>query len=89
MLKDCPQMFTDNNCQNSGYLNPKTCSGCICPEGFSGTYCDQRDSSSTCGDTIINLTPSVSSQVIIQNPTPTTSIPTQQYCVYLIQVIQI
>ncbi len=82
-------MFSNNGCQNNGYLDPKNCSRCICPEGFSGTYCDQRDSRSNCGDIITNPNPYSSTQIIIQNPTPTSTITTQQYCVYLIRVIKI
>jgi hypothetical protein len=82
-------MFTNNNCLNSGYLDPKTCSHCVCPEGFSGTYCDQRDSNSNCGDTIINSTPYSPTQIVIQNPSPTSITPMKQHCVYLIQVIEI
>ncbi|CAF4655048.1 unnamed protein product [Rotaria sp. Silwood1] len=82
----CPLMFSNNACQNNGYLDPNTCSYCICPEGFSGTYCDQKDSNSNCGDTIINLNPYFSTQITIQNPSPTTIIPTEQYCVYLIRI---
>jgi hypothetical protein len=78
----------NNACQNNGYLDPRTCSRCICPEGFSGTYCDQRDSNSNCGDTIINSTPYSATQVTIQNPSPTSTTTTEQYCVYLIRVIK-
>jgi len=81
-------MFSNNRCQNNGYLDPKTCSYCICPDGFSGTYCDQRDSLSNCGDTITNPTPYSSTQITIQNPKPTSTTATQQYCVYLIKVIK-
>lgn len=82
-------MFTGNNCQNTGYLDPKTCSRCLCPDGFSGTYCEQRDSSSNCGQTITNPTPYSSAQITIQSPTPTSTTSVQQYCVYLIQVVKI
>jgi hypothetical protein len=82
-------MFRNNNCQNNGYLDPRTCSRCICPDGFSGTYCDQRDSTSNCGNIITNPTPYSPTQITIQNPSPTSTIPTQQYCVFLIQVIEI
>ncbi|CAF1199636.1 unnamed protein product [Adineta ricciae] len=82
---DCPTMFTNNNCQNNGYLDPKTCSRCVCPEGLSGTYCDQRDTASTCGDTITNSNPSIATQVTIQNPTPTSTTSSLQTCVYLIK----
>ncbi len=81
-------MFSNNRCQNNGYLDPKTCSYCICPDGFSGTYCDQRDSLSNCGDTITNPAPYSSTQITIQNPKPTSTTATQQYCVYLIKVIK-
>ena len=81
-------MFTGNSCQNNGYLDPKTCTSCICPDGFSGTYCDQRDAISTCGETITNPTPYSSAQFTIQSPTPTSTTSIQQYCVFLIQVIE-
>ncbi len=89
MNKDCPQMFSNNSCQNNGYLDPKTCSHCICPEGFSGAYCNQRDSASNCGDTITNPTPYSATQITIQNPLPTSTTSTRQNCVYLIQVIEL
>lgn len=28
-------------CQNGGYRNPKDCSVCNCPEGYTGTVCEQ------------------------------------------------
>jgi len=28
-------------CQRGGYQNPNKCSDCICPDGFSGQFCDQ------------------------------------------------
>ncbi|ELU10783.1 hypothetical protein CAPTEDRAFT_223627 [Capitella teleta] len=28
-------------CQNRGYQNPKDCSKCLCPDGWSGDYCHQ------------------------------------------------
>jgi hypothetical protein len=79
-------MFTNNGCQNNGYLDPKTCTHCVCPDGFSGTYCDQRDSKSTCGDTITNPTPYSSTKITIQNPSPNSTTPAEQYCVYYIRV---
>jgi hypothetical protein len=82
-------MFSNSSCQHNGYLDPKTCSRCICPEGFSGTYCDQRDSNSNCGDTITNPTPYSSTQITIQNPSPNSTTSAQQYCVYVIKVIKI
>ena len=33
-------------CQRKGYTNPKTCTSCICPDGFAGTLCNQLDASS-------------------------------------------
>uniref|UniRef100_A0A914EJ05 Zinc metalloproteinase n=1 Tax=Acrobeloides nanus TaxID=290746 RepID=A0A914EJ05_9BILA len=41
-------------CQNSGYQNPANCAECICPEGFGGALCDQRDSGTpnACGTTV-------------------------------------
>ncbi|KAL3126040.1 hypothetical protein niasHT_003637 [Heterodera trifolii] len=32
-----------NECQNGGYLNPKQCDECLCPEGYSGASCDYVD----------------------------------------------
>jgi hypothetical protein len=86
LLIDCSQMFTNNFCQNNGYLDPRTCSRCICPDGFSGSACDQRDSTSNCGDTIVNLTPSVATEMIIENPFPSSTIARPQNCVYHIRV---
>ena len=82
-------MFRNNGCQNNGYLDPKTCSRCICPEGFSGTYCHQRNSNNNCGDTISNSIASLPAQITIQNPSPTSTILTQQHCVYRIRVIEV
>ena len=86
LFEDCPQMFTNNACQNEGYLDPRTCLRCICPDGFGGLLCDQRDATSTCGDTITNPTPTSPVQFTIQNPLPTSTTPTLQYCVYHIRV---
>ena len=80
-------MFKNNKCQNNGYLDPKTCSRCICPDGFGGTYCDERDLNSNCGETIINSISTLSTQLTIQNPLPTTVHLQEQHCVYLIRVI--
>uniref|UniRef100_A0A0N4ZJ51 Astacin domain-containing protein n=1 Tax=Parastrongyloides trichosuri TaxID=131310 RepID=A0A0N4ZJ51_PARTI len=33
-------------CENYGYINPKNCSECICPYGFSGVNCSSLDLSS-------------------------------------------
>ena len=82
-------MFLNNNCQNNAYLDPQTCSRCICPDGFSGTNCDQRDTASSCGSIITNPTPNSPIQITIQNPFPTSTTSTQQYCVFLIQVRRI
>ena len=82
----CPQMFNGNACENNGYLDPRTCSRCICPEGFGGTFCNQRDPTSNCGGVITNPTPGQSTQITIENPIPTSTNPQLQYCVYHIQV---
>uniref|UniRef100_A0A914YWC3 Zinc metalloproteinase n=1 Tax=Panagrolaimus superbus TaxID=310955 RepID=A0A914YWC3_9BILA len=29
-------------CQNGGFRHPKNCNSCICPSGFGGTVCNQR-----------------------------------------------
>jgi hypothetical protein len=31
------------SCQRNGYLNPKTCNSCICPDGFTGQLCERLD----------------------------------------------
>lgn len=30
-------------CQRNGYINPKKCDSCICPDGFTGQLCDKLD----------------------------------------------
>uniref|UniRef100_A0A0N4ZL43 Metalloendopeptidase n=1 Tax=Parastrongyloides trichosuri TaxID=131310 RepID=A0A0N4ZL43_PARTI len=37
-LKDCKNSRIQ--CQNGAYPNWKTCADCICPKGYSGTFCD-------------------------------------------------
>ena len=81
-------MFNTNRCQNNGYLDPRTCNRCICPDGFGGVNCDQRDPGATCGETIINLVPSASGQITIGNPMPTSTLTQRQYCVFHIRVIE-
>ncbi len=34
-------------CQRNGYINPKTCNSCICPDGFTGTLCQELEPSSS------------------------------------------
>ncbi|VDO40727.1 unnamed protein product [Haemonchus placei] len=40
-------------CQNGGYLNPLSCSKCVCPEGYAGKLCSERPKGSPkkCGNT--------------------------------------
>ena len=48
-------------CQNDGYQDPNTCDTCICPEGFTGQFCDQVKTN-TAGIIIITakcLTPTI------------------------------
>ena len=82
-------MFRNNNCQNNAYLDPRTCSRCICPDGFSGPNCDQRDTASNCGNIITNPNPNSPAQITIQNPLPTSTSSSRQYCVFFIQVKRI
>ncbi|KAL3086215.1 hypothetical protein niasHT_040007 [Heterodera trifolii] len=39
-----------NECQNGGYLNPKQCNECLCPEGYGGAHCDQLEQNQNCVD---------------------------------------
>ncbi|KAL3114750.1 hypothetical protein niasHT_014564 [Heterodera trifolii] len=39
-----------NECQNGGYLNPKQCDECLCPEGYGGAHCDQLEQNQNCVD---------------------------------------
>ncbi|KAL3098200.1 hypothetical protein niasHS_002036 [Heterodera schachtii] len=39
-----------NECQNGGYLNPKQCDECLCPEGYGGAHCDQLAQNQNCVD---------------------------------------
>ncbi|CAF1536478.1 unnamed protein product, partial [Didymodactylos carnosus] len=80
----CPQMF-NSSCQNFGYLDPRTCTTCVCPEGFGGQYCETIDPTSTCGGIITNPNPYLSTQITIQNPSPTSATRTTQYCVWMIR----
>ncbi|KAH7703416.1 metalloprotease 1 precursor, partial [Aphelenchoides avenae] len=47
---------SQTKCQNGGYPHPRDCSRCICPWGFGGTLCNERElasnGSTTCGETI-------------------------------------
>jgi hypothetical protein len=36
--KSCSNLLP---CQRGGYPNPKNCNKCLCPDGFSGLFCDQ------------------------------------------------
>nr|CAD2187909.1 unnamed protein product [Meloidogyne enterolobii] len=53
-LDDCKSRGVE--CKNGGFPKPKDCSQCICPWGFGGKFCDERESSvgitSNCGETI-------------------------------------
>ncbi|KIH54176.1 hypothetical protein ANCDUO_15679 [Ancylostoma duodenale] len=34
-------------CENKGFLDPKTCTRCVCPSGYGGPYCKERSGSFT------------------------------------------
>ncbi|KAH7713377.1 metalloproteinase [Aphelenchoides avenae] len=45
------------NCQNSGFRHPRNCNICVCPNGFGGADCSQRQSGENgappgCGQTV-------------------------------------
>ncbi|KAL3098195.1 hypothetical protein niasHS_002031 [Heterodera schachtii] len=49
-----------NECQNGGYLNPKQCNECLCPEGYGGAHCDQLEQNVSncpeiCGPTHVEI----------------------------------
>uniref|UniRef100_A0A914EAS4 Metalloendopeptidase n=1 Tax=Acrobeloides nanus TaxID=290746 RepID=A0A914EAS4_9BILA len=51
-LNQCPTSLV---CQNGGFQNPANCTKCICPGGFWGSLCEQRDPGSNpgiCGSTV-------------------------------------
>uniref|UniRef100_A0A0N5AS88 EGF-like domain-containing protein n=1 Tax=Syphacia muris TaxID=451379 RepID=A0A0N5AS88_9BILA len=35
-------MGVETLCQNGGYPHPRHCDICICPSGFSGTFCEKK-----------------------------------------------
>ncbi|KAH7701221.1 metalloproteinase, partial [Aphelenchoides avenae] len=50
-------VFNDLNCQNGGFPHPRKCDQCICPDGFGGTTCTERqqgegDAPKGCGATV-------------------------------------
>ena len=40
---------TNLPCENGGYQDPKNCSQCICPDLYSGTFCEETTSSGSSG----------------------------------------
>ncbi|KAH7702500.1 CRE-NAS-23 protein, partial [Aphelenchoides avenae] len=49
--------FTGAQCKNAGFRNPRDCQKCICPNGFGGTDCSQRQAGENgapadCGATV-------------------------------------
>ncbi|VDD85755.1 unnamed protein product [Enterobius vermicularis] len=47
-LDRCATVNTD--CKNGGYPHPRNCDECICPSGFAGRYCNEKQSSDGCGE---------------------------------------
>lgn len=41
-LKCYDKCNNHNQCKNKGYMHPRGCNKCICPEGWGGQYCDQK-----------------------------------------------
>lgn len=42
-------------CEHGGYPNPNNCSKCICPNGFSGKFCQHVEYSDCGGIVEVNL----------------------------------
>uniref|UniRef100_A0A914I4J6 Metalloendopeptidase n=1 Tax=Globodera rostochiensis TaxID=31243 RepID=A0A914I4J6_GLORO len=39
-----------DKCKMGGYLNPNDCTKCLCPDGYSGQYCESLELNSNCLD---------------------------------------
>ncbi|KAE9417732.1 hypothetical protein Angca_010301, partial [Angiostrongylus cantonensis] len=52
-LDKCPTR-SSATCQNGGFPHPRSCSNCICPNGYGGKLCNQRPTG--CGKTLTATT---------------------------------
>lgn len=66
------RVFTDvcngqsTACNNGGYMDPKNCAICKCPDGFSGASCTDRQPASNGTDTCgASLTATSDAQIIL------------------------
>jgi hypothetical protein len=72
-------------CQRSGYQNPNNCSTCICPDGFSGQFCNDiaQPQNADCGG-ILNIEPGTLH--VIESPGyNTTGYSQHQECIWWIK----
>ena len=75
-------------CSNRGYQDPKNCSSCRCPSGWSGRFCEQvaPPVNAVCGG-LLTAT-SLPSSISFPSPSGSTPYTSWQECSWLIEVSQ-